>query len=538
MFDELRTFTRYAGGLRAYLQQTLSPEECRRRIENQLRARQETFLQILERGIFTNPRSPYRNLLTRAGVEFSDIAQMVRATGIETTLEKLYDRGVYVTLDEFKGRKPIERAGLHLPVGANDFDNPLLARHYEAATGGSSGVRRRILIDFDLLTHEAAYYHFFLQAFNLEGRPLAEWREILPGAAGMKLVLRYARLGRPVEKWFTPRRLAERPENWKSDVFTVYSLCGSRLWGRTPLPVPEHVPPAEAWRIARWLAEKKKGGTPAVMDTPASSGVLICRAAKELGLDISGTFFRFGGEPYTPAKARIIAEMGCRAAGHYSMTEIGVIGLACGDPGSLDDVHLMTDKVAAIQRQKQVGSSGICVGALIYSTLLPSCPKIMLNIESDDYGVLEDRQCGCVLGGLGFSRHIHDIRSYEKLTSAGMSFLGTELISLVEEILPGRFGGHPTDYQFVEEEQDGLTKVRLVVSPRVGAVNEKEVLAEVLRVLRSYPGGRMMADVWRDGRVLEIARREPYATGAFKILPLHILKKAGPRQAAGKAADS
>ena len=40
----------------------------------------------------------------------------VRKDGVETTLGKLYDAGVYVTGDEFKGRKPIRRGALEFPV--------------------------------------------------------------------------------------------------------------------------------------------------------------------------------------------------------------------------------------------------------------------------------------------------------------------------------------------------------------------------------------------------------------------------------------
>jgi hypothetical protein len=32
-----------------------------------------------------------------------------------------------------------------------------------------------------------------------------------------------------------------------------------------------------------------------------------------------------------------------------------------------------------------------------------------------------------------------------------------------------------------------------------------------------------MADTWRESGTLRVQRREPYTTGAFKLLPLHIL---------------
>jgi len=108
-----------------------------------------------------------------------------------------------------------------------------------------------------------------------------------------------------------------------------------------------------------------------------------------------------------------------------------------------------------------------------------------------------------------------------------VTFLGTELLRLVEEVLPARFGGYPTDYQLLEEEEGGLPKVNILVSPRVGNVNEEMVLATVFQVLHSYPGGDIMSDKWRQGQTLRVLRREPYSTGSAKILPLHILQKNG-----------
>ncbi len=534
MLDDLRMSARYAVALPKFLRSPLSPVECRRLIENQLRNREQTFLQILERGVFANRRSPYRKLLENAGIELGDIVRAVRLEGLEGALEKLHDQGVYITLDEFKGRKPITRPGIELPVAPGDFDNPLLLKQYEARTGGSRGLRRRLAIDLDLQTHDAAYFHFFLAAFGLEARRIGLWREVPPGAAGINCVLRYAKLGKPAAKWFTQSKPMARLADLRYFLFTRYTVHASRACG-VPLPMPEYTPPAEAVRVARWLAQvKKEDGTSALLETSASSGVRICLAAMEHGLDIAGAFFRLGGEPYTEAKAKVIAEAGARAACHYHMAEVGAIGLACAAPQSPSEVHLARDKVAVIQRQKRVANSGISVGALVFTTLLPSCPKIMLNVESDDYGRLNERRCGCAFDELGFSSHLSEIYSYEKLTSGGMTFLGTDLISLVEEILPARFGGRPTDYQFVEEEAGGLPKVSLLVSPRAGKIDEQEMLATVLRALRSSPGGELMADVWQGGQTLQVARREPYATGAFKILPLHILKKAeGPAPQSG-----
>jgi hypothetical protein len=233
---------------------------------------------------------------------------------------------------------------------------------------------------------------------------------------------------------------------------------------------------------------------------------------------------RFGGEPYTEAKAEIVAQSGCRAVCHYTMGETGRIGIACGDPMALDDVHFLSDKLAVLQHEKQVDSRGTTVGALAYTSLLPSAPKLLINVESDDYVLLEERTCGCPVGELGLSLHIHRIRSHEKLTSEGNHFLGSDLIALVDEVLPARFGGGPTDYQLVEEEVRGLPKVSVVVPPRIGEVSEREVISTVLRFLGTKPQNRLMTAVWRDGHTLRVVRREPHATPASKILPLHVVR--------------
>ena len=526
MFDNIKMFGRYGWGLNGYLSCPLTDEECNRRLTHQLRTRDESFLRILERGIYANPQSPYRKLLRHAGIEYAHVARLVGQHGVEGALSELYKSGVYVTLNEFKGRRPIERPGLQFAVHPQDFDNPLLAKHYEAQSSGSRGAETRVVIDLDLLTHEAAYVHCFLTAFDLTSRPIGTWHSVPPISTGMRLILRYSKLDKSVERWFTQSKLKLQLRNLKFFLFTNYTVYVSRILGR-PLPLPEYVPLEKALKVALWLATKKEEGTPAVLHTNASSGVRVCLAAKEQGLDISGSFFSVGGEPYTSTKAKIMAERGSRAVSNYGMAEIGTAGIPCATPTALDDVHLLTDKVAVIQYPKSLGAGGLSVGALIYTTILPSCPKLMLNVESGDYGVLEDRLCGCPFGELGFSKHISLIRSYEKLTSEGVTFIGTELLRLVEEVLPTRFGGHPTDYQLVEEEEDGLPKVNILVSPRVGGVIEESVVATVLKTLSTVPGGDTMSELWRQTQTLQVVRREPYATASAKILPLHLLQKGG-----------
>jgi hypothetical protein len=240
--------------------------------------------------------------------------------------------------------------------------------------------------------------------------------------------------------------------------------------------------------------------------------------------------FRLGNEPFTPAKAEVVARAGCRAFVHYAIAEAGRVGVACTAPAFVDETHVAADKVAVVQRPVAVGTDEVL--AFFVTSLLPSAPRIMLNVEVGDYGVLEQRRCGCPFDRLGFAWHLHTVRSYEKLTSEGMHFVGSELMDLVERVLPGRFGGAPTDYQLVEEETGGLPRVSLLISPRVGPLDERLVVETVLDRLASGPhaaAARMMVDQWRQGGTLRVARREPHATAAGKVLSLHVVRSGGSR---------
>ena len=97
-----------------------------------------------------------------------------------------------------------------------------------------------------------------------------------------------------------------------------------------------------------------------------------------------------------------------------------------------------------------------------------------------------------------------------------------ELIELLETALPRRFGGGPGDYQLVEREEGALTRLELVVRPDVGELDEQAVAEAALEFLgRDSEGNRMMAEVWRQGGTLRVARREPHVTAAAKTPTLH-----------------
>jgi hypothetical protein len=521
-------FARLARAFPAYLRDTLEPAAAHATIERDLARRGENLVRCITDGALAAPGSPYRALLVHAGVTAGDVAEFVRRDGVEGTLERLHAAGVYVSLDEFKGRKPVVRGSLRLETRSHDFDNPLSAGHITAQSGGSRSGGTRVVIDLRHATRAAVYDLLLFETQDALSRPYVLWQPTLPYSAGMNSVLCAAKLGRPIDRWFSQTSPPGLGAAWQHGMLNRYLVAAMRWRGRS-VPWPEHVPMREAERIARRLATLKAQGWPALVNTNASSGTRVCLAAAEQGLDIAGTVFRLGGEPLTEARARVVAGTGSKAVTVYGMGEIGRIGLPCGNPAAVDDVHVLTDKLAVIRRGRH-GNGAAPVAVNVYTTLVASTPKLMLNVESDDFGELAPRRCGCPLDRLGLGLHLHTIRSHEKLTSEGMNFLGHDLIRLVEEVLPARFGGGPTDFQFVEREDErGLPIVHLAINPRLGALPEPAVVGCVCDFLNLAGGNTTYGERWREANTLRVTREEPYTTSASKILALHTIKPKSER---------
>ncbi|MCW5977641.1 MAG: hypothetical protein KIT09_06170 [Bryobacteraceae bacterium] len=525
MIDDIKLLYRFAAGFRRFLKHPLSPSDSLRIAEQDLRDREKNFLNLARRAIFGFPHSPYLALLKWAGVEYGDLERLVAAEGIEGAAERLFDAGVHIDLEEFKGRRPIIRPGLRIDVAAADFDNPLLAVEFEVESGGSTGPRRRMRIDFDLLASEAAFWYLSLEAQQLGRSPSAIWRPVPPGSAGIKQALKGAKIGRPLERWFSPIESSWSPGSFRFAAVTSYAVRAARLYGAY-IPKPEFAPLTDGKPVAQWIAGHAARGAAPLLSAPANTCVRACIAANEAGLDIAGTVFKVSGEPFTDAKLRVVDGMGARTFSSWSMSEAGNLGAGCANREAVDEVHLFTGKIAVLQRQKQLAGGEASVDALHLTTIHTSTPKIMLNVDCGDYGVLGKRDCGCALERAGFRNHLHTIRNYEKLTSGGMHFMGGDIIRLVEEVLPASHGGFPTDYQFVEEHDGLLNSVSVLVSPRVGAVRADDVVQTVLTYLaRGDAGNRMMADIWKQAGTVRVVRRDPYVTPAAKTPPLRVVKK-------------
>ncbi len=169
----------------------------------------------------------------------------------------------------------------------------------------------------------------------------------------------------------------------------------------------------------------------------------------------------------------------------------------------------------------------ITVDSFHFTTLLPTAPKLLLNVESDDYGIVETRSCGCPFESQGYTEHIRKIRSYRKLTGEGVTLVGSEMIRILEEVLPRHFGGSPLDYQLMEEEDEkGFTRLNLIISPKIRIHDEKEVTDTILKALGE---GSVSADlaraIWSQAGSMRIKRMEPIWTERGKLMPLHLSQR-------------
>jgi hypothetical protein len=123
---------------------------------------------------------------------------------------------------------------------------------------------------------------------------------------------------------------------------------------------------------------------------------------------------------------------------------------------------------------------------------------------------------------LGWGTHLHDIRSFEKLSVGGMTFADVAVVGILEEVLPARFGGGPTDYQLIEDAgPTGEPRLRLLVNPRVGTVDADAVRDAFVTALGATGEvERDMVAQWHDTGILQVTREAPHQTSTGKILHL------------------
>jgi hypothetical protein len=528
--DDLLAGGRLLAGLPRFLRHPIDPATARQVLAERLARRGTDFLGLVDRAVFRSPRSPYRWLLAQAGCEAGDLRRLVEQDGLEAALGRLWQAGVYLTVDELKGRRPVTRGGATHAFRPADLCNPRAVRHLPAQSGGSRDSTPLVVpVDLDNIRDRAVNRAIQVQARGGQGWTHALWG--VPGGQTMINVLEFAALGTPPARWFAsvdPSAPGLHPRyRWSARLLR----WGGRLAG-VPLPRLEYVAPERLLDIARWMAGVlANGGTPHAF-AYASAAVRLCLAAREAGISLRGARFSVGAEPITRARLAALREAGVEVVAGYSTIEAGRIGYGCLLPTAPDDLHLLHDLVALVQAGPEGAECGLPPEALLVTSLRPTAPVVLLNVSLGDQAVVEPRRCGCAMEAAGWTTHLRSVRSFEKLTLGGMAFLDRDVVRVLEEVLPARHGGGPTDYQLVEEEgSDGRPALRLLVHPGLGPLDAKAVAETFLQAIGPGPGAeRVMALEWRQAGLLRVERREPLATPAGKVLHLHQARRteAGP----------
>ncbi|MFC1846845.1 hypothetical protein ACFLYS_02150 [Chloroflexota bacterium] len=523
----LNMYLRLVRDYRQFIKNPITIDKVKNIVQKRFENRNRSFLSLVRNTIYKNKNSPYSKLLNIAGCEYGDLEKLVKSNGIEYTLGKLENNGVYIKSKEFRGKQAVIRGGKTLHFREKDFENPFLTCHFETSTGASRSVGSRTMYDFEFLTANWSVYNFLmLDAFGALNYPVIVWGPVLPGF-GLAAVLAYMKINKTPLKWFTQVDTSFKP-SLINRLGMNYMVYMARRLG-IECPKPEYLPHNKLDRLAQLASETviQYGGC--CIDTYTSSAVLLCQSAKEKGVDIRGTKFFVGGEPITGAKRREIESVGAEICPAYSFMEAGYLGLGCFNPQYPDDIHVLTDSFALTKGNREAKIQHKPLDSLSFTTLLPSAPKILLNYESGDIGLIKENKCGCYFDMLGYDIHISNIIGHDKLTSQGMTFLGFDFLNVIDKILPAQFGGSPMDYQVIEEEDEhGHTRVIVVVNPNIGPIEEELLKSTLLsEVSKIGEAQRMMAQIWANSGTVQVRRELPGYTKGGKILPLHVKHRNG-----------
>jgi hypothetical protein len=518
MLDEAIHYSRMALGIYKFLRTTPHPDP-EAVIRHQLENRETIFLDTARKVIFSNPRNPYYEMFGLAGCSFGDLERAVRKDGLESTLAGLHRQGVHLTHDEFKGKAPIVRSGRHIPARTSDFRNPLYRGLIDSRSSGSRSKGTATSKSIEDQLYREAHERLRDREFRTEGHAQIEVKPVLPSIIGLRSCMEAHRRGRRVERWFAVGGGLRDSGHYRWMTLGMVGLA-NLLGARVPLPT--YLPPNDFAPVAEWIARRRAAGVPCMATGFSSSAVRIVAAALDRGLDIRGTLFWVGGEALTDAKRSVIESAGVAVYPRYGMSEIGPVGYACRQMTAGNCVHLCRDRLAVISHRRRAPFSDVEVNALLFTTLLPFAPHVLINAEMGDSGVIEPAHCDCLFTRLGFTEQVRDISSFGKLTGQGMTLVGTDIVRILEEALPARLGGSPGDYQLVEHEGGAQTQLTLRISPRAGISDPAKAKECFLREIRQLYGGTLAARTWSHAEGVDVTIAEPLATTTGKVLLLHL----------------
>ena len=505
--SELLGLLRLARDLRPFSSSTLTPEICDDLVRARMRTRELRLIALLDRVVFSNPRSPYFKLMNMAGAQAEDVRGLIASEGVEAALAVLGRQGIRVSWEEFKGRTPVVRGSARLDVDPSDFDNPVTKPFLVGTSGGTSGGAVRVATDLEYITECAPNWGVWLEALGLRSRPLVFWAPTHTGLANRYLLC--AKLGLPYRKWFAMADMRTPFDRLRSRV--VHRICQAALG----LPRAVTADLGQSAVVMSYLADLAEAGEPPMINTSPSAAVKISTEAVVAGRSLDGVAFLLGAEPVTPDRREAMEAAGALCVPTYGTSESGWIGAHFTGDTEHDEVRVFRDAYAVLPSVERPE-------ALEFTSLITAAHKILLNVELGDSAVITEGAGGEPAERWGYDLTLHTIRTFRKITSFGVTFAVADLYPILEKQLPQRFGGTVGDYQ-LEECQDtkGTAEILLRISPELGPVDDKLVIDELLSAISATQDHYgPMADMLRDADALVVRRERPRLTAAGKVFPV------------------
>lgn len=520
MLAEWKQYSRMASAIRKTLQ-TPPPHDPEEMARVRLREREQTFLKLLDRVVYPNPRNPYNAMFRMAGCTRGDLEGEISRHGLRPTLTKLRESGVYLLHEELKGRQPIVRGGRTIEGSTDDFRNPHIRGVLQTSTGGSTGQPLRSPRSLESRVFSQVYRMLEYRAFRMEGSARVLLRPILPNHYGLMDSILSCRWGGGMDHWFSEGSNLPtfRPYRW----LTRGMLEFARLHG-SKVMLPEYLPIDDFSPVARHVEKRKSEGRRVFLAGNVSQLVRVTSSALEKGCDISGTVFLCSGEALTEGKMAVFNRAGVRPHGQYAINEFSRVGLACPEHEG-NTVHLLEDAVEVIARRgPSPYDESVEVNSLHFTSLAPYAHIVLINFEVDDSGEVLEARCDCLYSRLGYRTLVTDMNSFGKVSPLGMTFHAQELQNILELRIPERFGGGPGDYQLVEcEGPDSQTQLVLHVSPRVNPSEPAAIGRYFLELMRPRYGGALATRAWVHAGGIKVVVAEPYKNLRGKVHAVRLL---------------
>lgn len=515
-----------ARGLRRITARPVGIEEARAAVSREVAERPERFLTSLDALVWPFPESPTARLLAAAGLESGDVRTIVHDRGLVDALEHLRDLGVHVSYEEAQGRQTVVRGSTRFDVDPSDFFNPIVPADYLATTGGSRSKGTPVELSFRWQRRQGVQRAIQHDMAGTSGAPTAVWLPVFPSAAGFGAVMKQTAGGNRPERWFSqvPTDLAGIESHKQLANKAIPAL---NALARTGLPSPEHVPTSDPEPVVEWMVDARRRSDRVAIAGYASSITAAARWACERGIRLDGVVAFPASEPVTKGKLDAIRASGMVAFPAYAFVPEGTMAITC--PSFEDEAYHVWDQDLAVVARRRDRGDGTEVDAFCWTSLAVEAPRVMLNVENDDFGRVQHHvACDCPLGRLGLTTTVADIRGISKVVAAGISIEGSTFDRLCEELLPAGIGGGAGDYQFVEDDTAGRTVIELRVRPSIGPIDDAAALDLVRRTIEADELGVLASSVWGEDGHVRVARTDPIITRAGKQLAYERLQPSRP----------